>query len=586
VVLYEMLGGRRPFAAPTGFALSDAILNSSPKPLPAGVPAAARTVIERCLAKAPSERFQSAVEVRAALETVLSGRAIPASMHRTSRLPRYRWWLAAAAAAAIVAVLGVLDAGGLRRWLPGGGGRPRVVRMAVLPFVNLTGDPEQEYLSDGFTQEMISQLGRLHPDGLSVIARASVMRYKAGDTPIDQIGRELNVDYVLEGSARREANLVRISAELIHVRDQTQIWADTFERELAGILAVQSEVAQRVAQALALTLLPAEGARLAATRTVDPEAYEAYLKGTHHWQKATPADLDTAERYFELALEEDPSYAPAYEGLAWVWAVRQQFGIAPPHEAGPKAKTAALQAVALDEASAEAHEALALVRTWTDWDWAGAEPEWRRALEINPNGANAHAYYAHFLAIIGRTGEALHHSERALELDRFNGLFHGLYSLVLCFDQRFDEAVAAARAGLALQPHQPVALWALWLSAANAGLHKEAVAAGEVYLKVLYGDSALGQALDRGRAAGGYSEAMLRAATALAARYETSGAVSVDIAGFYVEAGEHGRALDWLEQAYRDRDPSLPYLGLPVFDPLRSDPRFKDLMRRMNLPTD
>jgi len=217
------------------------------------------------------------------------------------------------------------------------------------------------------------------------------MRYQGGDTPIDQIGRELEVDYVLEGSAQREGDRVRIATELIEVTAQSQIWADAFERELSGMLVVQSEVAREVANALALELLPEEMQRLASAEIVDSAAYEAYLKGSLHWTKATPSDLDTAERYFEQALKEDPSYSEAYAGLAWVWAVRQQSAIVPPSEAGPKAKAAAERAIALDETSDAAHEALALVSTWTDWNWEVAEREWRRTLEINPSNANAHA---------------------------------------------------------------------------------------------------------------------------------------------------------------------------------------------------
>ncbi|MBD3854251.1 MAG: protein kinase, partial [Acidobacteria bacterium] len=480
IVLYEMASGVRPFQGNTGFELSSAILSTTAAPLPSGpggvLPTRLQSVIDRCLEKEPARRYQSAGEVRAALETAQSSTTGATRSVVLPAMPGRRWLLAGTGLAAVLVVLAVLDVGGVRRLLVGGGGEVQAVRMAVLPFVNISGDPEQEYLSDGFTQEMITQLGRLHPEGLSVIARTSVMRYKNGDTPIDQIGSELGVDYVLEGSTQREEDRIRINAELIHVRDQTQLWADTFERELAGVLTLQGEVAQRVAQALALELLPAEQARLTSARSVDPEAYDAYLKGTYHWQKLKPEDLDTAQRYFELALEKDPSYAPAYEGLAWVWAARQQMGIVPPHEAGPKAKAAALQAIALDDTSAEAHEALALVRTWTDWDWAGAEPEWQRALELNPNAANAHAYYAHFLAIVGRTDEAIPHSERALELDPFNALFHGLYGIVLCFDRRYDDAMAAARTAMAMQPLMNVARAALQYAFIAKGMRDEQLA--------------------------------------------------------------------------------------------------------------
>jgi serine/threonine-protein kinase len=584
VVLYEMLGGRRPFVAETGYALSAAILNEPPPPLPEEVPAGVRAVVERCLAKAPGERFPSGERARAALEAVQTG-GVTFSAPRASEQTRRLWWLFGATLAAIVAVLAVLDVGGVRRLLLGRGGQPRAVRMAVLPFVNLTGDPEQEYLSDGITQEMITQLGRLHPDGLSVIARSSVMRYKGGDTPVDQIGRELDVEYVLEGSARREADRVRITAELIHVGDQTQLWADSYERELAGILAVQSEVAREVASALALELLPDEQARLTTVRTVDPEAYDAYLKGSYHWKKLTPEDLDTGQRYFELALEKDPSYAAAYAGLAWVWSCRQQVGITPPEEAGPKVKATALQAIALDDSSADAHEALALFRTWTDWDWAGAEVEWQRALEIDPNNANAHAYYAHFLAITGSIDEGVQHGERAIELDPFNALFHGLYAMVLYFDRRYDDAIAAANAAMTIQPEERIAKSALWRSLYAKGMLDEFLAGQR---ENIARDPERVTAFEQGLAEAGFKGAQRAIADIWAARYGSPGGIGARAIGsHYLLAGDNARALDWLEQAHEDRDPNLPYISCnPLFDPVRSDQRFQDLLRRMNLPAD
>jgi serine/threonine-protein kinase len=588
VVLYEMASGVRPFAGKTGYELSSAILNHPPPPLPADVPPPLAAVIERCLAKDPGQRYPRAGEVRSALETLRAGGRTKASLgRRTALLARRRWVLLASLAtvAAVVAAVAALDVGGVRgRLLRRAFGPGAAIRMAVLPFANLTGDPEQEYLSDGLTQELISQLGRMHPQGLSVIARTSVMRYKKADTPIDQIGRELGVGYVLEGSARREGGTIRITAELVHVTDQAQLWAETYERELSGLLALESEVAGAVARALALKLLPAEQARLATTRTVDAGAYDAYLKGSYHWKKLVPGDLDIAERYFELALSKDRSYAPAHEGLAWVWAARQQMGFVPPSEAGPKAKAAALEAIALDGDSADAHEALAIVRTWIDWDWVGAEPEWRRALGINPNAANAHAYFAHYLAIVGRVDEALPHSERALALDPFNALFHGLYAAVLYFDRRHDDAILEARRALDLQADQPVALNLLWLAAARSGRHGEALAGMKAYLHVLYQDASVEKALEEGGAEGGYAEARRRATRALMERYRRAYVLPTDIATMFADAGEHDAALDWLDQAFEVRDPTMPYLGMPVFDSVRSEPRFQGLLRRMNLP--
>jgi tetratricopeptide (TPR) repeat protein len=253
---------------------------------------------------------------------------------------------------------------------------------------------------------MITQLGRLQPQRLSVIARTSSMQYKNRNARIDQIGRELGVDYVLEGSARRDGNRVRINATLIHVHDQAQRWTNSFDRELAGILNLQSDVARSVAGALRLVLLPTEETRLASVRQVHPGAYEAYLKGRFHLGKLTPSDLDLALTYFELALERDPSYAPAHAGIATVWIGRNQNGYAPPSEATPNARAAATKALELDGSLALAHYALAAV-AWAEWDWEANESELRTSIELDPNFPDAYAFYSHLLVALKRPEEAV-----------------------------------------------------------------------------------------------------------------------------------------------------------------------------------
>jgi tetratricopeptide (TPR) repeat protein len=409
------------------------------------------------------------------------------------------------------------------------------------------------------------------------------MRYKKTDAPIDRIGRELGVAYVLEGSARREAGRVRISAELIQVRDQTQLWADVYERELSGILALQADVARKVAGALALKLLPAEEARLAGARPVDPEAYEAYLKGSQHWIKMTKGDLDTAEAYFDMALKKDPAYAAAYAGRAWVWACRNQQGFAPSAEAVPRTKEAALKAISLDDTLAEAHYALAAFKTWHDWDMPAADREWARALELDPSYPDGLAMHSHYLAIMGRPDEAMAQIDRALSLDPFNVTIHSFRAHDLLFARRFDDAATEARKALAMEPRNFVALPGIYMASAAKGLHKEALVAIRDYLALVYGVPDPGPQLDRAFVQGGFGAAAKQAAEVLAPRATKGEAVPTDVAMMYVLAGEKVQALDWLERAYQARDPNLPYLGLPVYDPLRSEPRFQALMRLMNL---
>ncbi len=591
VMLHEMAAGVRPFRGNTGYELSSAILNEPAPALPAAVPPALVAVVERCLTKEPGQRYQRGGEVRAALEAAASGETLPTWPALRSKIARNRRLMPAVLLTVLIAALVGTDVGGVRSRLFGRAVGQRTIRMAVLPFSNLSGDSEQEYLADGITQEMISQLGRLHPDGLSVIARTSVMRYKSGDTPVDEIGRELRVEYVLEGSARREGGRLRIAAELIEVQGQTQLWAETYERKVEGILIVQSEVALRVAQSLALELLPAERARLASAGKVHPEVYDWCLRGTYHWQKLGAADLDVAQRYFEMARAEDPSYAPAHQGLAWVWAARQQIGASAPREAGPRAKAAALRAIALDESSAGAHEAMAVVLTWTDWDWAGAEAEWRRALALDPNAATTHAYYAHFLAVVGRVDEALSHSEKAIELDPFNALYHGLYGVVLLRDRRFDEAVAEGQKAQSLDPRMGLAYSVQQYAFIATGKREEQLADQR---RRIARDPGRVAAFEAGLSEGGYEGAQRRLAELLAARYEEAGGVPnfgakrvympYPIALRYLDAGDYDRAMVWLEKGYEVRDPSLPYVCMPVWDPLHSDPRFQALLRRLNLP--
>jgi serine/threonine protein kinase/Tfp pilus assembly protein PilF len=548
VVLYELLAGKLPFRGDYDQTVIYAILCLEPESLIKARPGLAPEldhVVGHALSKKADDRYQTMEEFREDLAAVAEGlRPLKARA------------------------------------------RPAARKLAVLPFANLTGDPDQEYLSDGLTQEMITLLGRLHPQSLGVIARTSVMRYKKSDTPIDQIGRELSVDYVLEGSARREGSRVRVAADLIQVRDQTQLWGDVFEREMAGILALQNDVAREVAKALALELLPSEQARLAQARPVIPEAHDAYLRGSFHWMKMTPGDLDIAEKYFDLVLEKDPAYAPGYAGRAWVWAVRNQFGYAAPEEAGPKAKAAALRAIGLDENLAGAHEVLAAIRTWIDWDWDGAEESWRRAIELNPNVATAQALYAHFLMIMGHGDDALEHSKRAVELDPFNPLFHGWYAFVLYGQRRYDEAIAAGREALRIQPDFPVATNPLWLATHEVeGMEREAFEVAQSYARIVYDDTRIDTALDEGYARAGYAEAMRRAAEALIARLPEVFCLPFDIANFYAAAGEKDKAVEWLEKGFELRDPVMPYIGCyPCYDDLRPDPRFQDLLRKIRLP--
>jgi serine/threonine-protein kinase len=546
VVLYEMIAGHRPFRSEYEQALVYMIINEEPESLlkarPETNPGLAQ-IVGQALAKKVAGRYQTMEEFRADLTAVAEG-------------------------------LEPMKA----KAQPAGG------RLAVLPFVNLTGDPEQEFLSDGLTQEMIAHLGRLSPQNLSVIARTSVMRYKKTDTPIDQIGRELGVDYVLEGSAQREGVRVRIIAELIQVRDQIQLWTEIFEREMSGILALQNDVAEKVARALAIKLLPSEQARLASARTVNPEAYEAYLRGRFHWYKLSPEHLDTAHDYFQLALQKHPDYALAHAGIACVLSSRADCGIVPPLDVIPRIRTAVLKALDLDETLAEVHVILANFRFCNEWDFGGAETAFRRAIQLNPNDADAHFFFSDFLISMKRSGEWKAEIERTLELDPVNFFVQCFFGWHLVYLRRYDEAIAQFRKVLRTEPNFASARLGLWGAFYRNGMQEQALTEASKFFELL-GDNEVVEALTGGCGGSGYSDAMGLAAEKLAARSVISYVPAIRIARLYAHAGKIDSAQEWLEKAYEHRESPLVHLSVGWdWDSMRDEARFRHLLRRMNLP--
>jgi serine/threonine protein kinase/tetratricopeptide (TPR) repeat protein len=579
-ILYEMATGKRAFKKETVPETLAAIIEEDPEPirkLNETVPDKLAAIVQRCLAKDRAGRYESTGDLARELT------AVPETPSAWRRRRKVLWAVAVGLVALLAAALGP-NLKGLWDRLSSRSGPESIESIAVLPLRNLSGDPEQEYFADGMTEALITDLAKV--SSLKVIAPHSAMRFKGTDLPLAEVARELGVDAVVEGSALRAGDTVRIMAQLIDPRTEQALWAESYERALENVLVLQAEVARAIAGELQGALTPEETSRLAEARPVNPEAYDAYLKGSFYWKTLTPEGLDTAQRYFDLALERDPYYSSAYGGLAWVWLARQQGGVVPPDEAGPKAKAAALKAIELDDGSAAAHEALALVRYTTDWDWAGSEEEFRRALELDPESANTHAYFAHLLALTGRTDEAVPHGERAIELDPFNALFHGLYAATLYMDRRYDDALAAARTALETQPGEPVGHDTVYDALYSKATRDEDLA---LQRGRIAHDPELATAFDQGLAKGDYRGAMRVIAELLAARWEESGGapgVSPSyIAMWYNFAGDYDRQIDWLEKGFEVRDPNLPYIASwPTSDALRSDPRFQGLLRKMNLP--
>lgn len=554
-VLYEMATGRLAFPGKTTALIFDAILHKTPTSalqVNPGLPSEMERIIDKALEKDREVRYQSASELLADLKRLKGELESGRTTAQQGAIPRSR------------AASGQVES------------------VAVLPLENLSGDPEQEYFADGLTEALITNLAKI--GALKVISRTSAMRYKSTDKPLPEIAQELNVDAIVEGSALRVGDRVRITAQLIHAETDHHLWAESYDRDLQDVLRLQSEVARTIAREIQVVVAPEESRRLAVAGPVNPEAYEAYLKGRFYFYKLSREHLDTAEEYFELGLQKDPNYALAYVGIADTWAARGDTGILPPGEAFPKAKTAALKAMELDDTLAEAHTCLANLRFCYEWDWDGAEAEFQRAIELKPNDADLRFYRADFLISMGRSEEAMTDVERALGLDPLNFFFQGFFGWHLLYLHRSDDAVTQLRKTLRMESNFPAAHMGLWGAFYQKGMYEEALVEAKKFFTLL-GDNEVAEALARGHAAAGYSRAMRLAAETLAARSSQTHVPGIRIARLYAHAGENGRALEWLEKAYEEREAPLVHLRVGWdWESLRDDFRFQDLLRRMNFP--
>ena len=454
--------------------------------------------------------------------------------------------------------------------------------LAVLPFKNLTGDAAQEYFSDGLTEEMIAQLGNLDPQHLGVIARTSVMHYKGTTEKLDQIGGELGVQYVLEGSVRRSSDKVRITAQLIQVKDQSHVWARQYDRELSNLLAIQGEIAQEVAQEIPLRLGDVKAPVPAHHPTLGPQEYQAYdlyLKGRYFWNKRTPRGFEQAIECFQQAIAKDPNYARAYAGLADSYALLSGYTQAPQTESMPKARAAALKALELDEGLAEAHTSLALITENYDWDWKSAEKEYRRAIELNPNYATAHQWYAEFLSWQGRFDQAFAESERARQLDPLSLIIATDNAAILIYSRQYDRAIAQCRTVFEMEPNFPRAHLVV-------GAYVEKRQFTDALANLAHWEDGpwtlAWQAYIYGRA--GQQPLARNTLQKLQQLYRRQHIGPDPVLWAYVGMGDKDEAFAWFEKAYAEHSNLLTSLKVnPAFDPLRTDPRFQDLMRRVRL---
>jgi TolB-like protein/Tfp pilus assembly protein PilF len=453
--------------------------------------------------------------------------------------------------------------------------------LAVLPLKDLSGERGHEYFADGMTEALITCLAKIK--ALRVISRTSAMQYKGVRKSLPQIARELNVDAVIEGSVLRSEERVRITAQLIHSSDQ-HLWAESYERDFRDILLLQSEIARQVANEVRIVLTPEERDRLGIARQVNPEAHELYLKARHFWNKRTEENVRKALSYFHQAIDNDPTYAQGYAGLADSYNILGYYNALPPNEAYPKGKAAALKALELDDALAEPHAALGVVKRDFEWDWPAAEAEFLRAIELNPGYVEAYHWRSTLLSMLGRQAEALREKKKALAMDPLSVVIRTDLARMYYFSRNYDQSLEQYLATLDMDPNFGSAH--LWLAQVyeQKGLYEEAISSLKTGMHLLSDSTYALAKLGQGYAIAGRCDearAVLDQLNALSNKRYVS---PYDIALVYLGLQENDEALTWLQRALEQRSQWMGYLSVePQLDPLRSDERFQGLRRRVDL---
>jgi TolB-like protein/Tfp pilus assembly protein PilF len=457
----------------------------------------------------------------------------------------------------------------------------RKIMLVVLPFENFSGDQAQEYFSDGLTEEMITQLSRLNPERLGVIARTSAMMFKGTKKRIAEIGRELGAGYVLEGSVRRAGNRVRISAQLILVADEAHVWAESYERSLGDVLMLQSEVARAIAQEIQVTLTPRQERRLARAQKVSAEAYEAYLKGRHSWNKRTEEGMRKSIDYYQEAVKLHSDYAMAHAGIADSYVMLACRGMVPAKETFRKAKAAARKAIDLDSGLGEAHGSLAHVRLH-DWDWEGLEKDFQRAIELDPSQAIVYYWYGEYLMSMAKPEQAIAVTQQAYQMDPLSPVIGASLAMILYLARKYDRALEVLKRVQELHPDHFLPHLRMGLVRVQKRQYDLAIAALNKAVHLADHSTETQAALALAHAAAGNSQLATKMVTDLEALQAQRYVLPYNIAKIHAAGGNKKKAFEWLERAYAEGNPDLIELNSePVFDTLRRDPRLSDLMRRV-----
>jgi len=590
LVLYEMSTGQRAFTGNTSGVIFDAILNRPPTPpgrLNPTIPIQLENIIAKALEKDRELRYRTASDLRADLQRLKrdtdSARALPFTPGQASRQKLRRYWphFVWGGVLAVLLLLFGMNVGNLRDRVFDGTSQSRIESIAVLPFANLGNDPKTEYLSDGITESLINSLSQL--PNLAVMSRNTVFRYKGQATDPQKVGRDLHVRAILTGRLIQTGDELLISVNLEDVENSRQLWGEQYNRKLSNLVSVQQEIAGDIYGRLRPRLAGEEKKLLAKRPTENVEAYQLYLQGLFYWNKWTQADFKKAADYFTQAVQKDPRYALSYAGLADTYSLLGDAGYLPPSEAWPKAKAAAMQALDIDDALAEAHTSLGLVREHFEWDWAGAEQEFRRAIELNPNSATAHHWYGAYLANMGRSDQGLRETKKAQELDPLSLIINTSLGWQLYVARHNDQAAEQLRKVLDIDAKFAPARRMLEEVYAQMGKQKEAVAEREKILS-LSGSPELAASIEEDFSKAGYKGVLQSWLDGLTEISKHGYVSSYSIAQAYMRMGEKEKAFAWLEKAYEEHDSGLVSLAVePMFDAVRPDPRFRDILRRMKL---
>ena len=612
VVLYEMATGRQAFSGSTTGVLFDGILNRAPIApvrLNPQIPAELERIVNRLLEKDRDLRYQHASDLRADLKrlrrdtdfsrsAVESSAEIPTAVTPApateredgssdtqivaSVLKRHKKGLLAALAALALVIAGLSY--GISRFATPTGGEA-IDSIAVLPFENVGGDPDSEYLSDGISESLINSLSKL--PGLRVVSRSSAFSFKGKAVAPRVAGRQLNVRAVVTGRVQQRGDTLLISAEMVDVAQDAQLWGEQYNRSLADIFTLQEDITRDISQQLRLKLTPKDESRLARRDTDNTEAYQLYLKGRFHWNKRTPDGMTKGLEYFQRVIEKDPNYALAYVGLADSYLVLEDRGLVASKDGMPKAKAAVMRALEIDDTLAEALATLAGIKEQYDWDWAGAERDYKRSIQLNPNYPTAHHWYSLYLSKMGRHQEASEEIRRAKELDPVSLIISVNVGNQLLFARQYDRAIEEYQKTLEMDSSFVDAWIFLGWAYIVKGMPREAVTQVQK-ARALLGENVVPgvvASLAVAYAAAGERGKAQEALTELKQLSQRRYVPPFEFATAYLGLGDKERALAYLEKAYEERSGLLTYLKVdPSYDPLRSDPRFQSLLRRMNFP--